>query len=232
MKRIFASITVMIVIMGIAITACSSPGPQNSDSSGLDHKEGFVITYEATPMESGAPVTKEALIMTVQSLEMRAEVLGLSKPEIRVVGTKRIRVRLADVTDEDEVRRRLGEPALLTFRSKDGTETSAAEYNVIEMTGADLIKEGTELVFNQMNEPMVVIEFKSKENLAELTERLLGQPLGIFMDDRLISEPIIQGVLTDGHASISVGGDLQDAKDLCDLINLGALPLKLTEIEN
>ncbi|WP_410772531.1 SecDF P1 head subdomain-containing protein [Fontibacillus sp. BL9] len=232
MKRIFASITVMFVIMGTAITACSSPGPQSSESSGLDHKEGFVITYEATPMEGGAPVTKEALIMTVQSLEARAEALGLSKPEIRVVGTKRIRVRLADVTDEDEVRRRLGEPALLTFRSKDGTEASADEYNVVEMTGSDLIKEGTELVYNQVNEPMVAIEFKSKDKLAEVTERLLGQQLAIFMNDILISDPMIQAVLTDGRASISIGGDLQAARDLCDLINLGALPLKLTEIEN
>ncbi|MBQ4897860.1 hypothetical protein KB559_03250 [Paenibacillus sp. Marseille-P2973] len=232
MKRIFASITVLVVIMSITITACSTPGPQNKDYSGLDHKEAFVIMYEATPMDGGAQVTKDALISTVQSLEARAEALGISKPEIRVDGNKRIRVRLADVTDEDEVRRSLGEPAFLTFRSKDGSETADDEYNAIEMTGSDLVKEETELVYNQVNEPMVNVEFKSKDKLAEVTERLLGQPLAIFMDDRLISAPIIQGVLTDGRASISVGGDLEDAKQIRDLISLGALPLKLTEIEN
>ncbi len=183
-------------------------------------------------MERGSPVTKEALALTVQSLEARAEALGLNKPEVRVFGTKRIRVRLADVTDEDEVRRRLAEPALLTFRSKDGMEASADEYNVIEMTGSDLVKEGTQLVYNQLNEPMVTIEFKSKDKLAEVTERLLGQQLAIFMDDRLISAPVIQAPLTDGYASISVGEDREVARELLDLINLGALPLKLTEIEN
>ncbi|MNJ81440.1 preprotein translocase subunit SecD [compost metagenome] len=50
------------------------------------------------------------------------------------------------------------------------------------------------------------------------------------MNDTLISAPIVQAVLADGTAAISVGGDFNEAKILRDQINFGALPLKLTEV--
>ncbi|RCX22447.1 SecD/SecF fusion protein [Fontibacillus phaseoli] len=227
MKRIIAFITVVVVSVGIM--AWSTPGLLNNVHLGLDLKGGFEILYEATPMEGGAKVSKESLLKTAQSLEERANKLGTSEPEVTTEGTNRIRLKLAGVTDEAEVRKQMKEPASLTFRSKDGTEKTADEYNKIEMIGTDFTENGAKLEFGQMSEPLVSIKVKSKDKFAEVTKRLLGQPLAIFMNDTLVSDPVVQAVLTDGTASISVGGDLDKAKELRDQINLGALPLKLTE---
>lgn len=185
--------------------------------------------YEATPYEGGAKVSKESLVKTAQSLEKRANMLGTSEPEVTTEGSNRIRLKLAGVTDEAEVRKQMKEPAALTFRSKNGTETSADQYNKIEMVGTDFAENGAKLEYTNMNEPIVAIKVKSKEKFVEVTERLLGQPLAIYMNDELISAPTVQAVLTDGTATISVGGDVNEAKELRDNINLGALPLKLTE---
>ncbi|MGG6313588.1 protein translocase subunit SecD [Paenibacillus macerans] len=227
MKRIIAFITVVVVSFGIM--GWTSPDLLKNVHLGLDLKGGFEILYEATPLEGGSQVTRESLIKTAQSLEDRANKLGTSEPEVTTEGTNRIRLKLAGVTDEAEVRKQMKEPASLTFRSKDGTEKNADEYNKIEMIGTDFAENGAKLEYTQMNEPVVSIKVKSKDKFAEVTKRLLGQPLAIYMNDKLISDPVVQAVLTDGSAQISVGGDLDKAKELRDQINLGALPLKLTE---
>ncbi|MNW34972.1 bifunctional preprotein translocase subunit SecD/SecF [compost metagenome] len=227
MKRIIAFITVVVV--STAIMAWTTPDLLKNVRLGLDLKGGFEILYEASPIEGGAKVTRESLLKTAQSLEERANKLGTSEPEVTTEGSDRIRLKLAGVTDEAEVRKQMKEPASLTFRSKDGKETAADQYNKIEMIGTDFTENGAKLEFTQMNEPIVGIKVKSKDKFAEVTKRLLGQPLAIYMNDTLISAPVVQAVLTDGTASISVGGDLNEAKELRDQINLGALPLKLTE---
>ncbi|EOS58254.1 protein translocase subunit SecD [Paenibacillus barengoltzii] len=227
MKRIIAFITVVVVSFGIM--AWTTPDLLKNVRLGLDLKGGFEILYEASPLEGGGQVTKESLIQTAKSLEDRANKLGTSEPEVTTEGTNRIRLKVAGVTDEETVRKTMKEPASLTFRSKDGTEKNADEYNKIEMIGTDFAENGAKLEFTQMNEPVVSIKVKNKEKFAEVTKRLLGQPLAIYMNDELVSDPIVQAVLTDGSAQISVGGDLEKAKELRDKINLGALPLKLTE---
>lgn len=227
MKRIIAFITVVVV--SFAIMGWTTPGLLKDVRLGLDLKGGFEILYEATPLEGGTQVTRESLIQTAKSLEERANKLGTSEPEVTTEGTNRIRLKLAGVTDEKTVRQTMQEPASLTFRSKDGTETAPDQYNKIEMIGTDFAPNGAKLEFGQMNEPLVSIKVNNKEKFAEVTKRLLGQPLAIFMNEELVSDPVVQAVLTDGSAQISVGGDLDKAKELRDKINLGALPLNLTE---
>jgi preprotein translocase subunit SecD len=227
MKRIIAFITVVVVSFGIM--AWTTPDLLNNVRLGLDLKGGFEILYEASPLEGGSEVTKESLIQTAKSLEDRANKLGTSEPEVTTEGTNRIRLKVAGVTDEATVRKTMKEPASLTFRSKDGTEKNADEYNKIEMIGTDFAANGAKLEFTQMNEPVVSIKVNSKEKFAEVTKRLLGQPLAIYMNDQMVSDPVVQAVLTEGTAQISVGGDLEKAKELRDKINLGALPLQLTE---
>lgn len=227
MKRIFAFVTVVVVISGIM--AWSTPGLLKSVHLGLDLKGGFEILYEASPMEGGEKVSRQSLLKTAQSLEDRANKLGTSEPEVTTEGTNRIRLKLAGVTDEAEVRKLMKEPASLTFRSKDGTEKSENEYNKIEMVGTDFVENAAKLELGSMNEPIVAIKVKDKKKFAEITQRLLGQPLAIYMNDKMISDPIVQNVLSDGTATITVGGDRKKAEELRDVINLGALPLKLTE---
>lgn len=234
MKRIITFIAVVVITIGVM--AWTSPGLIDSIRLGLDLKGGFEILYHAEPLENGAKVTKESLTQTAKSLEKRSDVLGGSEPEVTTEGTDRIRLKLAGVTDEKEVREKLKEPASLTFRSKDGTETEANQYNKIELIGSDFAENGASITYDQLNNPQISIKLKDKSKFAEVTKRLSAQPYGsqervlaIFLDDQMLSDPQVQQELDQGTAVITGKYTLDQAKEIRDTINLGALPLKLTE---
>jgi SecD/SecF fusion protein len=226
-KRIIAFIVVVLVTTGIMVW--TTPGLLRNVHLGLDLKGGFEILYEATPFEQGAKVTKESLVQTAQSLEKRADALGTSEPEVTTEGTNRIRLKLAGVTDEAAVREKMKEPMTLTFRSKDGTEKEPNQYNKIELIGTDFVEGGARVEYDQLKQPVIAIKLKDAKKFEEVTQRLLGKELAIFLDENMLSNPRVQSVLSDGTASITGSYTVEEAKQLRDNINLGALPLKLTE---
>ncbi|GAF06755.1 protein-export membrane protein SecD [Paenibacillus pini JCM 16418] len=233
MKRITTFIIVVLVAIGVM--AWSSPSLLNNVRLGLDLKGGFEILYEAQPLEKGQSVTRQSLIRTAESLEKRANALGTSEPEVTTEGTNRIRLKIAGVTNETEVRKKMKEPASLTFRSADGckapTEKSTAKdvYCKIEMVGSDFVENGASVSYDSLNQPQINIKVKDKKEFAALTKRLLNKNLAIFLDETMLSAPEVRGELTDGNASITGNYTKVEANQLRDTINLGALPLKLTE---
>ena len=217
-KRIVSFFAIVAILF--ASIAYTSPALVKNIKLGLDLKGGFEILYVAEPIEAGKPVTPESLRQTAVSLEKRASELGVAEPEITTEGTNRIRVRLAGVVNEEEVRKIIKKPAELSFRGPDGTK---------EMVGSDFVEGGAKLGYDQSNRPMISIQVKDKDKFKAVTEKLLGKPLAIYLDETELSAPIVQQVLTDGSASITGNYTFDEAKKLADTINLGALPLKLTE---
>ncbi|WP_088832878.1 protein translocase subunit SecD [Paenibacillus tyrfis] len=217
-KRIVAFFAIVLIVF--AAIGVTSPQLVRQVKLGLDLKGGFEILYVVEPIEPGKPVTPESLKQTAISLEKRADSLGIAEPEVTTEGSDRIRVKLAGVSNEEEVRKIIKEPAQLTFRGPDGTK---------EMLGSDFVEGAAKVGFDQQNRPMISIEVKDKEKFRKVTEKLLGKPLAIYLDETQLSAPIVQQVLTDGKATISGNYTYDEANKLKDTINLGALPLKLTE---
>ncbi|AZH30789.1 protein translocase subunit SecD [Paenibacillus sp. M-152] len=228
MKRILSFIVVVLITTGVMVG--TSPGLLKSLKLGLDLKGGFEILYEAQPLEAGQRVTSQSLIQTAQSLERRINALGTTEPEVTTEGTNRIRVRLAGVSNEAEVRSMLKKPAELTFRSATAADAKKpGQYSKIELRGNDFVENGAVVGYDQLNQPEISIKVKDKAKFAEITKRLLNKELAIFLDDELLSAPTVRGELTDGSASITGNYTRDEANKLADTINLGALPLKLTE---
>lgn len=226
MKRLMTFIITVLVLTGVM--AFTTPGLLDKVRLGLDLKGGFEILYHAEPMEAGGELTRASLQKTAESLEKRANALGTSEPEVTTEGTDRIRLKIAGVTDEAEVRKKMKEPAVLTFRSAaEGDE--AGTYSKIELVGSDFVEGAAEVQRDNLNQPIIGIKVKDKDKFAEITKRLLGKELAIYLDERLLSAPFVRAELTDGNASISGNYTLDEARELADTINLGALPLKLTE---
>ncbi len=211
---------VAIVLIVFASVGVTSPQLVKNIKLGLDLKGGFEILYVAEPIEAGKPVTRESLNQTALSLEQRANALGVTEPEVTTEGSDRIRVKFPGVSNEEEVRKVIKEPAQLTFRGPDGTK---------ELIGSDFVENAAKVQFDQTNRAMIQIEVKDKEKFRKVTEKLLGQPMSIYLDETPLSSPIVQQVLTDGKATITGNFTFDEAKKLADTINLGALPLKLTE---
>jgi preprotein translocase subunit SecD len=112
----------------------------------------------------------------------------------------------------------------LTFRSTEKTE----------LIGTDFVAGGAKVGYDQLNKPLVQIKMVSRDKFKEITTRLSAKPspdnvLSIYLDNVLISAPAVNYVIDSDTATITGSFTYDEAKNLADTINLGALPLKLTE---
>lgn len=234
MKRLVAFVLVVLVSFGIM--GILTPGLLNGTKLGLDLKGGIEILYEAQPLTEGGEVTKEALKQTALSLEKRANRTNVAEPEVTTEGKNRIRLKIAVSTgttdkERDEaiqsIRDLMKKPAELQFRSATGCADGS--YCKIELLGSDFKEGAAQVEYDNLNEPLVRIEVKDKKKLADVSTSLVGKNLAIFLDDDMESDPVVQTALTDGTAVISGQNSRAEAQALADVINLGALPLKITE---
>jgi len=226
MKRLLAF--ALVVVASLAVIAVTIPGILQGTKLGLDLKGGFEILYEAEPLEPGGVVTRDLLKQTAVSMEKRANRTGVAEPEVTTEGNNRIRVKIAGVVDEERVRSIIGRPAELQFRSADGCKPDEG-FCKVELVGSDFVEGQAKVEFDNLSRPVVTIQVENKEKFAEITGRLIGKPLAIYLDDELISAPEVQGRFTDGTAMITGQRTVEEARELAEIINLGALPLKLTE---
>ncbi|MFC5447220.1 protein translocase subunit SecD [Paenibacillus aestuarii] len=217
-KRIsFFFLTVIVVLGSIAAT---SPKLVERIKLGLDLKGGFEILYTAEPLTAGQPLTKETLTQAADSLAKRADSLGVAEPEVSTEGTDRIRVRLAGVQNEEEVRSLMSKPAVLTFRGPDGT---------IYLNGTDFVENAAKLSYDpNTKQPIVEIKLKDRQKFKDVTTKLTGSTLSIYLDDQLQSSAAVNYPIDSDSAIISQT-NVNEATKTVKLINLGAMPLKLTE---
>lgn len=82
------------------------------------------------------------------------------------------------------------------------------------------------------NEPLVSLEFDEEGSriFAELTEKNIGKPLAIFIDNILLSAPRVQEKIEGGKAQITGKFTIQEAKELVNNLNAGALPVPISLI--
>jgi len=218
-KRLLAFVTVVVVLFVTMIW--TSPSILKSVKLGLDLKGGFEVLYEASPFDEGGEVTPESLKQTAKALLKRIDNSGVTEPEILPEGNNRIRVRLPGVENEDEIRDLLSKPINLTFRAPDGT---------VMLDGRDFKENSAGVAYDNFNRPIVTIELKDGDKFYQVTSQLVGQYLAIYLDEEEISRPNVDYPISGGSAQITLGDkDRAYAEYLRDLINMGSLPLKLTE---
>lgn len=97
------------------------------------------------------------------------------------------------------------------------------------LTGAFIKPNGAKA--DVVPQPVVTIDFTSEGSLLfeQITSRLVGKPLGIFLDGDLIAAPTVQQAITGGNTIIR-GLTLDEAKTLEKLLNSGAMPVPLRPI--
>ncbi|PMB06943.1 protein translocase subunit SecD, partial [Fischerella thermalis CCMEE 5273] len=214
----------LLVIAILATVAATSLDVARGITLGLDLQGGFEVLYEAKPLEEGQKINEQVLSDTSRAVSERIDVLGVTEPQITVEEPNRIRVQLAGVADPDRAREVLGTPAVLTFRAPDGKE--------ILMRGTDLSPGAARQDYDENGKPVVSVRFKDASKFAELTREYLGQPVPIYLDENELSAPVIQNIISDGRAQISGGFTAEEAQELAELLNAGALPVELNEIQS
>ena len=122
----------------------------------------------------------------------------------------------------------LGETAMLTFcANQDNT-------NVI-LKGSEDIKQAYAAVHPEdTTKPIVALELTDvgAAKFATATQTYLNQTISIWMDDTMLSAPTVNTVITNGQAYIDGMASTEEAIDLANKINAGALPFALTVDES
>lgn len=236
------AIFAVIMIATILLAVFTTPWVEKNTNLGLDLKGGFEVLYEVQPLEDGDVIDQSAMNATVRAINNRVNVLGVSEPDIRIEDSNRIRVQLAGVSNQNEAREVLSSTAQLTFRDVDD--------NVL-LDGKDLAPRGASVSYNQQNQPVVELTLQSAEKFGEVTSQIAQrQPpenrLVIWLDyeegdtyeeeiqmenSKIVSDASVTGPIISDKAIISGGGiDAESGQRLADILNAGALPVKLEEI--
>ncbi|MEX2414604.1 MAG: protein translocase subunit SecD [Paenibacillaceae bacterium] len=216
----------LIVIVGFGLIGWTAPDILRSVRLGLDLKGGFEVLYIVEPLDATQELTHDVLIEAAHSIEDRANKNGAEEPEVTPEGKDRIRVKIAGVTDPEKIRGILKEPANLTFRSSDGT---------IELRGNDFVENAADVQFDSTTqEPIISIELKDKAKFYEITKRISQKPLPdnvleIWLNEEMLYSPRVSQGIPSNQATIEGGYTITEANKLAATINLGALPVKLTE---
>lgn len=218
---------------------------------GLDIKGGSHIVLEADLSGLGpGESAEEAMRGAVEVIRRRIDAYGVAEAVIqRQPGGNRIIVQLPGVEDVEEAVKLIGQTAQLDFREpkldENGNIIRDEEGNVKEWVPAEgiidgkkvhltgrFLKQRTQVVLDPTtNEPMVQFEWNKEgaKLFEQITSRLVGKPLGIFLDDQLISAPIVRSVIT--NRGVIEGLTLEEARLLSIQLNAGALPVPLKIIQ-
>lgn len=211
-------ILLVILIFAMLLT---TPWVWNNITKGLDLVGGFEILYQA---EEGQKVNTQILNDAASAIRSRVDIIGVSEPEITVEPPNRIRVQLAGVKDPKKAREIIGKPAQLTFRDPSGKQ--------VLLKGSELKGNGAKVDYNQQGQPVVVLQLKDAKKFEQITRKYLGQPMPIFLDENLLSAPTIREPIPGGIATIDGQESVEAAQQLVNLLNAGALPIKVKEVQS
>ena len=209
---------------------------------GIDIRGGVDVTF--SPPE-GVHASREEMAAAESIIQVRLVSQNITDSEVYTDYDKnRIIVRFpwkADETDfnPEKAIAELGEMANLTFRELAQTDAmglpAGQTLEKIVLEGRDIKAATAAFDRNQktgLDEYFVQLELNDEGAIkfSEVTGRLIGQQISIWMDDVMISAPVVNDKIDGGKAQItggSAGFTREEVIDLSNKINAGALPFAL-----
>lgn len=218
----------VVLIISVAVAALSFFGLGDWIKSagdirfGIDIKGGVEATYVPEGLDREPTADELESVRTI--LELRLDDLNILDREITIDNKNgEVLVRFPWKSDEtdfnpQEAVAELGQMAVLTFR--DSTNAIIVEGKNVKSSSVITDSSGNYLV-------QLDFDDEGTKAFADATARLVGQRISIYMDEDLISSPVVQEVITDGGV-INCYQNSDQAFDLSSKINSGALPFSLS----
>ncbi len=198
-----------------------------------------------------------AMSAAIETINRRINNLGTAEATVVRQGRDRILIQYPGLQDTKMLKDLIGQTAKLTFHSVH-SQTSAEEakasrvpngYKIYEgdkrgETGSYLLQEvpvvtGEDLVdaqpgFDQRtNEAIISFRFNQAgaRKFGKFTTDHVGAPFAILLDDKVLSAPVIREPILGGSGQISGSFTVESANNLAIQLRSGALPAKLTIVE-
>lgn len=209
---------------------------------GLDLAGGSHLAFEADVSKIPAEDVSSALEGTRRAIERRVNIFGVAESTVqtsRVGQSHRLIVELPGVKETRNAIEIIGKTAQLDFRelvdkeaTVSGTPITLANTQSTGFTGADF-KRARPGFDQTSSEPVVFFETKeeSRQKFGDITSRLVGKPLAIFLDETPISAPLVNTPITEGSGQINGSFTTEETRVLSSLLNSGALPIPVKLIE-
>ncbi len=192
---------------------------------GIDIRGGVEAIFE--PQDLNRKPTEQELQTAREIIETRMDNQNISDREVTVdKNAGYIIVQFpwksgeTNFNPEDAIAE-LGEMAELTFRDPDGK---------VLLQGKNVKNAAPETTNNngiKAYEVALSFDQEGAKLFEEATGKLIGKRMSIYMDEDLISSPTVQTKISGGQAVITGMKDYNEAKNLAEKINAGALPFSL-----
>ncbi len=194
---------------------------------------------------------RKSVDQTIEVLNRRVNALGTTEPNIQRVGDDRVLVEVPGLQDTQRLKDIVGTTAKLEFRLVSQPGANPADVETLSEFDKDgqpianypvekqVMVQGEDLTdaqpgFDQQTaQPVVNFKFNIRggQKFGEVTSANVGKPFAIVLDNKVISAPVIRGPITGGSGQISGNFTVESANNLAILLRAGALPAKLTIVE-
>lgn len=212
----------------------------------VTENEDGLIQFTVTEAGIDSKV-RRAVEQSIEVLRRRVDALGTTEPNIQRQGADRILVEVPGLQDTSKLKELLGTTAKLEFRlvAEPGADPAESEpLDQVDLPGKlpvekRVMVQGEDLTDAQpgfdsrTQEPIVNFRFNIRggQRFGEVTSENVGKLFAIVLDGKVISAPRILSPITGGSGQISGHFTVESANNLAILLRAGALPAKLTIVE-
>ncbi|MBW8880327.1 MAG: protein translocase subunit SecD [Asticcacaulis sp.] len=229
----------------------ASPLASNPNARDLTVAAGDNQTVRLALTDEGIRSSSvQAVDNSIEIIRKRIDPKGVKEVSIQKQGIDRIAVEAPGESDPEQLKRLIGQTAKLTFQMVDesvspeeiaanrippGTEILSMDKSgaplavrkAILVSGTDLRK--ATVGRDQYNRPAIDFTFNSSgaQKFGSATRANIGKRFAIILDGRVMSAPVIQGVISGGTGQITGDFQIEEASELVNVLNGGALPAKL-----
>ncbi|MFZ3372363.1 MAG: protein translocase subunit SecD [Desulfitobacteriaceae bacterium] len=216
----------LVLLVAAAITLSIKPltDPQKGIQLGLDLRGGVHLVLQAEAGKDGKAITKDDIDKAKAIIAKRVNEMGVSEPIVQAdYDKKRVIVDIAGIQDPDKAVEIIKTTAKLTFRDPLG--------NIV--LGGDQLSDAKAGQGQQTGAFVVNLTFTSDgaKKFADLTSRFLNQRIGVYLDDKILTNPTVQSTIANGQAEITGYSTLDAAANDAVLMRSGSLPVSMTIVE-
>ena len=261
-KAIIILLVMVLALCGLSYTAVEGIGTEKAGAAsgiklGLDLAGGVSITYQVVGEEEPS---KEDMADTIYKLQRRVEAYS-TEAQVYKEGNDRINIEIPGVSDANAILEELGKPGSLFFLSEKGAEgelnyTMSMDENggvvyvmlrdieelqedgSILLAGTDVQDAQAGSMSDDMQNSQFVVGLtmtpEGPKKFADATSKAYqnGETIAIYYDDKIISAPQVNAVISDGNAQITGSFTYEEADKLASTIRIGGLKLELEELRS
>jgi SecD/SecF fusion protein len=231
--------TIAAALLGVASVIGGSAAPTTCQPVGdpAAPRVNLVVQLDTTGLSAVERAT--AVEQAAEVLEHRLELYGDPTPIVAVLAEDALTVAVPGTWSPDAVAVLLGRRARMEFRAEQQGIEGQTNWMVAVGRGSDGAEEpltgahiaGAELSFSNGPEVLFELDPAGTALLADITQRLVGRRLGIFLDDDLLIAPTIFQPIRTGRGRITGAFSADEACILAAQLRSGPLPVRAAIME-